>query len=308
MKLEHIDKIYHNQQGDVHALHDICLEIKEKGITFIIGASGSGKTTLLRILSLEDKDYQGIVELDGTVETIQQEIVLFEAMSVLDNLKLVSDDLSQIKAWLEQFEMLEFMHQKVKKLSIGQKKRIQIIRSLLVNSDYLLCDEPTAALDHENAQLIMETLNNVARDKVVIIVTHEIALVDQYADRIIEIERGKIIKDEQVHTKSIHQPLAIENKKKTLLKQILFIFQYIKARPMEFLFKTMIAFVVLLTAFVSTSLLSATNQVVVERNRWLHGENIIVTQPKNKNLKNEEGNYTNYDVYDKKTIWSYVKI
>ena len=263
---------------------------------------GSGKTTLLRILSLEDKDYQGIIELDGTVETIQQEIVLFEAMSVLDNLKLVSDDLSQIKAWLEQFEMLEFMHQKVKKLSIGQKKRIQIIRSLLVNSDYLLCDEPTAALDHENAQLIMETLNNVARDKVVIIVTHEIALVDQYADRIIEIERGKIIKDEQVHAKSIHQPLAIENKKKTLLKQILFIFQYIKARPMEFLFKTMIAFVVLLTAFVSTSLLSATNQVVVERNRWLHGENIIVTQPKNKNLKNEEGNYTNYDVYDKKTI------
>ncbi len=302
VKLEHIDKIYHNQQGDVHALHDICLEIKGKGITFIIGASGSGKTTLLRILSLEDKDYQGIIELDGTVETIQQEIVLFEAMSVLDNLKLVSDDLSQIKAWLEQFEMLEFMHQKVKKLSIGQKKRIQIIRSLLVNSDYLLCDEPTAALDHENAQLIMETLNNVARDKVVIIVTHEIALVDQYADRIIEIERGKIIKDEQVHAKSIHQPLAIENKKKTLLKQILFIFQYIKARPMEFLFKTMIAFVVLLTAFVSTSLLSATNQVVVERNRWLHGENIIVTQPKNKNLKNEEGNYTNYDVYDKKTI------
>lgn len=114
VKLKHIDKIYHNQQGDVHALHDICLEIKEKGITFIIGASGSGKTTLLRILSLEDKDYQGIVELDGTVETIQQEIVLFEAMSVLDNLKLVSDDLSQIKAWLEQFEMLEFMHQKVK--------------------------------------------------------------------------------------------------------------------------------------------------------------------------------------------------
>ena len=94
-------------------------------------------------------------------------------------------------------------------------------------------------------------MNNVARDKVVIIVTHEIALVDQYADRIIEIERGKIIKDEQVHTKSIHQPLAIENKKKTLLKQILFIFQYIKTRPMEFLFKTMIAFVVLLTAFVS---------------------------------------------------------
>ena len=66
-------------------------------------------------------------------------------------------------------------------------------------------------------------------------------MVDQYADRIIEIERGKIIKDEQVHTKSIHQPLAIENKKKTLLKQILFIFQYIKARSMEFLFKTMIA-------------------------------------------------------------------
>ena len=54
----------------------------------------------------------------------------------------------------------------------------------------------------------------------------------QYADRIIEIERGNIIKDEQVHAKSIHQPLAIENKKKTLLKQILFIFQYIKARPM----------------------------------------------------------------------------
>ena len=127
----------------------------------IIGPSGSGKTTLLHILSGQDMDFEGERSVDGTIEIIEQDIMLFEAMSVQDNLRMVADNIEEITHLLKRFKMTNHAREKVKKLSIGQKKRVQLMRSLLNRPDYLLCDEPTAALDHDNAEIVMQMLKEI---------------------------------------------------------------------------------------------------------------------------------------------------
>ena len=166
-----------------------------------VGQSGCGKTSLLHIISGKDNDFTGHIERDGKIEVVEQDILLMESMKVIDNLLIVNNNRQLIDEWLEKFHMKEFVHQKVKKLSVGQKKRIQIIRSLLVESDYLICDEPTASLDYENAEIIMEILQTISQDKSVIIVTHEVALIEKYADRIITMKKGKVVNDKVVNEK-----------------------------------------------------------------------------------------------------------
>lgn len=122
MKLSHIHKVYHNKNNDIHALKDINLTIANQGLTYIIGPSGCGKTTLLNIISGKDKDFDGQVENSGLVECVEQNIHLIENMSVLDNLLLVINDQNKIMEMLEHFELNDFIHSKVKKLSVGQKK------------------------------------------------------------------------------------------------------------------------------------------------------------------------------------------
>ena len=194
MKLTQITKVYHNKNNVIHALKDINLMIPNHGITYIIGPSGCGKTTLLNIISGKDTDYEGQVENCGLVECVEQNLNLIENMSVLDNLLLVNNDPKKIIDMLKHFELNDFMDSKVKKLSVGQKKRIQIIRSLLVDCDYLICDEPTSALDYENSHLVMELLKEVSLKKGVIIVTHELALLDEYTGHVIHMGKG-IIED-----------------------------------------------------------------------------------------------------------------
>ena len=94
--LKNITKVYHNKNGDVLALDDISLAFENKGMTFILGPSGCGKTTLLNIVSGNDSQYEGERQADGSIECMPQEIQLFENMSILDNLLLVSEDKEKI--------------------------------------------------------------------------------------------------------------------------------------------------------------------------------------------------------------------
>lgn len=121
MKLTNISKTYHNKHSVVIALKSLNLEIKQIGITAIIGPSGCGKTTLLHILSGREKDFEGERIVQGSIEVIEQDIMLFEKMSVLDNLKIISDDTKETERLLTHFQMEEHKEKKVKNLSIGQK-------------------------------------------------------------------------------------------------------------------------------------------------------------------------------------------
>lgn len=103
MKLINISKIYHNKHSDVTALNQLNLEINQIGITAIIGPSGCGKTTLLHILSGRETDFEGERIVQGNIEVIEQDIILFEKMSVLDNLKMVSDNIEETEQLLTHY-------------------------------------------------------------------------------------------------------------------------------------------------------------------------------------------------------------
>lgn len=311
MKLLNVSKTYYNKNNTVTALKDINLSFEDQGITFIIGSSGCGKTTLLNIMSCQDQEYEGEVICDGHVEVIEQDIYLFEAMSVYDNLWLICNDKEKINSLLERFDLVEYANQKVKLLSIGQKKRVQIIRALLLETQYLLCDEPTAALDHENGQQVMNTLKEISKEVGVIVVTHEIALVDQYASRVIKMNQG-VIESDSHQIDNINE-VAVKSKisKQSFKQHFLLATKGSLARPFELIVKLLLIFTTVFTVFVATSLFTSFSNAVDNKNIWRTSQNIIITEP---NEGNDEilaasdrydelyNGYYIYDLYDKKDI------
>ena len=103
MRLDNINKTYHNKLNDVRVLKDLNFTLNTVGLTFIIGKSGSGKTTLLNILAGRDHDYTGTMILEGNVEYVEQEYNLKESLSVFDNLFMLCKDKKTINLKLKQF-------------------------------------------------------------------------------------------------------------------------------------------------------------------------------------------------------------
>lgn len=295
MKLSHIHKVYHNKNNDIHALKDINLTIANQGLTYIIGPSGCGKTTLLNIISGKDKDFDGQVENSGLVECVEQNIHLIENMSVLDNLLLVINDQNKIMEMLEHFELNDFIHSKVKKLSVGQKKRIQIIRSLLVDCDYLICDEPTSALDYENSHLVMDLLQEISQKKGVIIVTHELALIDEYVGHVIRMGKGVIEEYQEIQD----EPVII--KKKISLHHIKehfsLIIKIIQTRYATLLVKILFTFFIGCFIFVGISLFPSLDQMIQQNGKWQTRDNLIITQSRDHQMSSKTG-----DLYDDQDI------
>lgn len=295
MKLSHIHKVYHNKNNDIHALKDINLTIANQGLTYIIGPSGCGKTTLLNIISGKDKDFDGQVENSGLVECVEQNIHLIENMSVLDNLLLVINDQNKIMEMLEHFELNDFIHSKVKKLSVGQKKRIQIIRSLLVDCDYLICDEPTSALDYENSHLVMDLLQEISQKKGVIIVTHELALIDEYAGHVIRMGKGIIEEYQEIQD----EPVII--KKNISLHHIkehfALIIKIIQTRYATLLVKILFTFFIGCFIFVGISLFPSLDQMIQQNGKWQTRDNLIITQSRDHQMSSKTG-----DLYDDQDI------
>lgn len=296
MRLSHIHKIYHNKNNVIHALNDINLTIAPKGITYIVGPSGCGKTTLLNIISGKDSNYDGQVINCGLVESVEQNLNLIEDMSVLNNLLLVIDDKDKIIDMLKHFDLNEFINTKVKKLSVGQKKRIQIIRSLLVDCDYLICDEPTSSLDYENSHFVMKLLQEVSHNKGVIIVTHELALLDEYPGNVVHMGKGIIedsYNDIQDEHKIIKKDIPLHNMK----KHFSLIMKMIKTRYVTLFIKTLFILLIGCFVFVSVSLFPSLDSMIRQNQKWQTHENLIITQSRDHQMSSKKG-----DLYDNKDI------
>jgi len=312
MQLINVSKIYHNKNNDVIALKDINLSFSRRGMTFIIGASGCGKTTLLNIIAGYDQDYEGTLETDGKVESIEQEIMLMENMSVFDNLLLVSDDKERINALLDRFQLKE-KNKKVKKLSVGEKKRVQIIRSLLTKASYLICDEPTAALDHENGERVMEMLKEISKEIGVIVVTHDIALVEAYSDRVIRMGKGCIIEDETIISND--DPVKDISEKRSIRKQAELLIKLVKTRWQEVIFQYGLLFLTVIILFVVTFLFPSLNSTMNATSNWLNGKNILMSEPNEgnrtyrseliKHIRGEEkaSGFLYYDLFNREDVY-----
>jgi len=218
MQIKNIKKIYDkNQKNEKCVLNDVSFEIKKGEMVAVIGKSGSGKSTLLHILGCMDTISSGTYYLDGIqvdslsnkkqaelrsskIGFILQDFGLLPDDTVLENviLPMMFDRTNLAKVKEKAIEKLKLvgmekqLHQKVATLSGGEKQRVAIARALVKDPDYILADEPTGALDTENAKMFMEQLHKLHRmGKTIVMVTHDLELAKE-CERMLKIVDGNV--------------------------------------------------------------------------------------------------------------------
>lgn len=223
VKIKDLCKVYISNTGaNVLALKTISVEFSSTGMVFLIGKNGSGKSTLLNLIGALDKPTSGNVMIndidisrqnrqnreqyrrDMVAYVLSNHALLYE-LNVRGNLELplvvegVSNKLERqkrVQEIINQFDLSEFSDRNINELSSGQLQRIAVARALIKDSSILLCDEPSENLDEESTIKIFSTLKELSKDKLIIVVTHEKELAENYGDRIIELDQGKIIRDD----------------------------------------------------------------------------------------------------------------
>ena len=216
IEVSHLDKYYaKGSQREVHAVRDTTLQLPDTGMVALFGASGCGKTTLLNIIGGLDRADRGTVVLDGAkvqpnaTETrnrgigyIFQNYHLISDQTVFENVALslrlcgVTDTAeieARTMAALDAVDMAMYRRRLPGTLSGGQQQRVAIARALVKNPRLILADEPTGNLDEQNTVMVMELLRQVAKDHLVLLVTHEHDLLPYYCDKIIEISDGAVV-------------------------------------------------------------------------------------------------------------------
>ena len=206
LKLDHISKSF----DGVSVLNDISLEVQDGEIVSILGPSGCGKTTLLNlILGITDTDEGTIYYQEEDITKLSmekrdfnivfQDYALFPNLNVYQNIvyglrnKPGLSTAEEVDALIDLLELRAHLDKKIEQLSGGQKQRLAIARSLCVNPEILLLDEPCSALDMKNTIAIEETLMELKGQYTFVIVTHNLGQAKRIADQIIFMDQGKIL-------------------------------------------------------------------------------------------------------------------
>ncbi len=220
LQLNHIKKEY--KTGDLvqKALDDVSLNLRDNEFVAILGPSGSGKTTLLNVIGGLDRYDSGDLIINGistkkytdrdwdsyrnhTIGFVFQSYNLIPHQTVLSNVELAltisgisgAERRSRAAKALERVGLGDQLHKHPSEMSGGQMQRVAIARALVNNPDILLADEPTGALDSDTSIQVMELLKEVAKDRLVVMVTHNPELAEQYATRIVRLRDGVIQSD-----------------------------------------------------------------------------------------------------------------
>ena len=234
LEVKNIHKTY--KTGDLvqTALNDVSLSFRDNEFVSILGPSGSGKTTLLNIIGGLDRYDEGDLIIDGistkkykdrdwdtyrnhTIGFVFQSYNLIPHQTLLSNVELALT-ISGVKRKERKRRALEALdkvglkdqaHKKPNQLSGGQMQRVAIARALVNNPKILLADEPTGALDSNTSVQVMKLLEEVAKDRLVIMVTHNDEIAKEYSNRIVKLRDGQIISDSNPY----HEQLEATNKK-----------------------------------------------------------------------------------------------
>ena len=220
LQIKQICKQY--KTGDLvqNALNNVSLNLRDNEFVAILGPSGSGKTTLLNIIGGLDRYDSGDLIINGistkkytdrdwdsyrnhTIGFVFQSYNLIPHQTVLSNVELAltisgisgAERRSRATKALEQVGLGDQLHKHPSEMSGGQMQRVAIARALVNNPDILLADEPTGALDSDTSIQVMELLKEVAKDRLVVMVTHNPELAEQYATRIVRLRDGVIQSD-----------------------------------------------------------------------------------------------------------------
>ncbi len=237
ISIRDLRKIYTTDKKESVALDGVSFDLPSKGMIFVVGKSGCGKTTLLNIIGGLDNPSSGDVyvndkgltsftvrELDNyrntTIGFVFQDFCLIDKLTVLENIKLsleFQDSKKHVryKALLYKMGLEGLENRKPKQLSAGQKQRVAIARAIVKDPDVLLADEPTGNVDEKTSYQILNILKEISKNKLVVVISHNLQEAYKYADRIIELKDGKVISDKQIN-KNFSDKLVI-NDKETIL-------------------------------------------------------------------------------------------
>ena len=220
LQIQHICKEYRTGNLVQKALDDVSLNLRDNEFVAILGPSGSGKTTLLNIIGGLDRYDSGDLIINGistkkykdrdwdsyrnhTIGFVFQSYNLIPHQTVLANVELAltisgigkAERKKKAIEALKKVGLGQQLHKKPNQMSGGQMQRVAIARALVNDPDILLADEPTGALDSDTSVQVMDLLQEVAKDRLVVMVTHNPELAEQYATRIVNLRDGKIRSD-----------------------------------------------------------------------------------------------------------------
>ena len=220
LQVKNISKKYITGDLTQIAVNDVSLNLRDNEFVAVLGPSGSGKTTLLNIIGGLDRYDSGDIIINGistkkykdrdwdsyrnhTIGFIFQSYNLIPHQSILANVELAltisgiskSERRKRAVEALEKVGLADHLHKRPNQMSGGQMQRVAIARALVNDPDILLADEPTGALDSETNVQVMELIKEIAKDRLVIMVTHNNELANEYANRIVKLCDGEIIDD-----------------------------------------------------------------------------------------------------------------
>ena len=220
LELKKISKSYKTGNFEQRALDNVSLKFRKNEFVSILGPSGSGKTTLLNIIGgldhydsgdliINNKSTKNYKENDwnayrnNCIGFIFQNYNLIGHISILENVEMgmtlsgvaSKEKRKRAEEALKKVGLSEHTHKKPNQLSGGQMQRVAIARALANNPDIILADEPTGALDTKTSQQIMDLIQEISKDKLVIMVTHNKELAEKYSTRIVQLKDGKLTKD-----------------------------------------------------------------------------------------------------------------
>ena len=216
LQLINVKKIYSTKAGDVAALDGVTLTFPEKGMVFITGKSGSGKTTMLNVIGGLDGIDSGEILVCGKkfseftqteydsyrntlVGFIFQEYNLLPDYNIQKNVGIANElqgnptIKKEVEDILGSVGIENYEGRKPGEYSGGQKQRVAIARALIKNPKIIMADEPTGALDSNTGIQVLEELKRLSKEKLVIVISHDLELANRYADRIIRLVDGKVV-------------------------------------------------------------------------------------------------------------------
>ena len=210
LEIKKLSKIYHTNKSEIPAIKDLDLNIKEGEFVAVVGPSGCGKTTLLSILcGLEDKSDGDIIFPKDKLKVgyMLQTDTLFPWLNILDNCllglkvkeKVNNENIAKVKDYLTTYGLKDFIYKYPSNLSGGMKQRVALIRTLAIDPDIILLDEPFSALDYQTRLAVSDDVWKIIKKekKTTIMITHDIAEAISMADRVIVLtDRPSKVKSE----------------------------------------------------------------------------------------------------------------
>lgn len=225
LKIEKISKNYHSQQGEIEAIKNLSFDVNEGEFIAIVGSSGCGKSTLLNIIAGLEKQSSGTLKIkdNKSIGYMLQQDALFPWLTIKENVllglkiqkKVTNDKLAYADYLLDSYNLGEFKDKYPSCLSGGMRQRVALIRTLVLNPEIILLDEPFSALDYQTRLAVSDDVYKIIKKekKTAIMVTHDLAEAISMADKIIVLTKRPAIIKKIYDINLTNKSNPIENRK-----------------------------------------------------------------------------------------------